>query len=133
MVKYELKDDLLTGHSLIDAQHKELFDAINDLMDACESGKGRDHLERTYTFLKNYIVKHFNDEEELQASVHFPDYNRHKDLHEQYKAMSNAAGDVLLKDGPTFEALAGLNKAILSLVNHVRIEDKKAATFIREN
>ncbi len=131
MVKYELKDDLLTGHSLIDAQHKELFDAINDLMEACESGKGRGHLEETYTFLKNYIVKHFNDEEKLQDSVNYPDLPRHRDLHEQYKALSNAAGEVLLNEGPTFEALAGLNKAILSLVNHVRIEDKKVATFIK--
>ena len=34
-MKYELTSDLMTGNSLIDAEHKQLFDAINDLMDAC--------------------------------------------------------------------------------------------------
>ena len=39
-MKYELTSDLMTGNSLIDAEHKQLFDAINDLMDACAQGVG---------------------------------------------------------------------------------------------
>ena len=43
-MKYELTSDLMTGNSLIDAEHKQLFDAINDLMDACAQGAGEDHV-----------------------------------------------------------------------------------------
>ena len=34
-MRYELTKDLLTGNALIDSEHKQLFDAINALLDAC--------------------------------------------------------------------------------------------------
>ena len=33
----ELTDNLLTGNKMIDGQHKELIDKINDLLKACEN------------------------------------------------------------------------------------------------
>ncbi len=131
MAKYELTPDLMTGHPLIDSQHKELFSAINNLMDACASGKGRSNLESTFNFLQNYIIKHFNDEEKLQSSVSYPEYIRHKAAHEDYKKLSQKAGDVLIKEGASFTALTEVNKAIAILINHVKIEDKKIANFIK--
>ena len=36
-MRYELTQDLLTGNQLIDSEHRQLFDAINALLDAqCE-------------------------------------------------------------------------------------------------
>ena len=32
----EFTDDLVTGNTLIDSQHKELIDKINDLLKSCE-------------------------------------------------------------------------------------------------
>ena len=40
-MRYELTQDLLTGNQLIDSEHRQLFDAINALMDACAQGAGR--------------------------------------------------------------------------------------------
>ncbi|UQT48907.1 hypothetical protein M5E87_02180 [Flavonifractor plautii] len=37
-MRYELTQDLLTGNQLIDSEHRQLFDAINALMDACAQG-----------------------------------------------------------------------------------------------
>ena len=34
-MKYELTPDLLTGSQQIDMQHRQLFEAVNRLMDAC--------------------------------------------------------------------------------------------------
>ena len=39
-MRYELTQDLLTGNQLIDSEHRQLFDAINALMDACAQGAG---------------------------------------------------------------------------------------------
>lgn len=58
-MKYELTSDLMTGNSLIDAEHKQLFDAINDLMDACAQGVGREKIMSTTQFLNSYVNKHF--------------------------------------------------------------------------
>ena len=56
-MKYELTSDLMTGNSLIDAEHKQLFDAINDLMDACAQGVGREKIMSTTQFLNSYVNK----------------------------------------------------------------------------
>ena len=57
-MKYELTPDLLTGSQQIDMQHRQLFEAVNRLMDACSMGKGRDQIQSTITFLSDYVVKH---------------------------------------------------------------------------
>ncbi len=130
MIKYELTEQLLTGHSVIDTQHKELFNAINNLMDACAAGKGRNNIETTFNFLQNYTTKHFNDEERLQYEVNYPYYEDHKKLHNEYKVLSQSAGNTLINEGPTIKALSDLNAAISALISHVKIHDKKLADYI---
>ena len=62
-MRYELTQDLLTGNQLIDSEHRQLFDAINALMDACAQGAGRTKINETVQFLNSYVSKHFRDEE----------------------------------------------------------------------
>ena len=69
---YELTQDLMTGNALIDSEHRQLFAAVNNLMTACSQGKGRDQIQQTVTFLSNYVVKHFQDEERLQTRATTP-------------------------------------------------------------
>ena len=72
-MKYELTKDLETGNALIDSEHRQLFAAINNLMDACAQGKGRDQIMSTARFLTDYVGKHFGDEEQLQMRSKYPD------------------------------------------------------------
>ena len=37
--KYKITKDLETGNQLIDTQHVQLFDAVNNLLDACSDRK----------------------------------------------------------------------------------------------
>ena len=46
-MKYELTQDLVTGNALIDSEHRQLFAAVNSLMDACSQGKGRGQIQQT--------------------------------------------------------------------------------------
>ena len=39
-MRYEMTKDLETGNALIDSEHRQLFKAVNDLLDACSQGKG---------------------------------------------------------------------------------------------
>ena len=71
-MRYELTKDLETGNATIDREHRELFDAVNKLMDACGSGKGRASLEPTMKFLLEYVNKHFSHEEALQKQSGIP-------------------------------------------------------------
>ncbi|MEG0215404.1 MAG: hemerythrin family protein, partial [Hungatella sp.] len=83
---YQFTKDLETGNATIDTQHRQLIQAINDLLAACSVGQGRTSLESTTKFLYDYTSKHFADEERLQLQSGYPDYVRHRQYHEAFKA-----------------------------------------------
>ncbi len=130
-MRYELTNDLLTGNSLIDSEHRQLFEAINSLMEACEAGKGRDSIAKTADFLLNYVNKHFGDEEKLQMSSKYPGYPAHKNFHEGYKQKLRETAMDIEKNGPTIASLGKLNSVVAILVSHIRIEDKKLAAHVK--
>lgn len=132
-MKYELTSDLLTGSQLIDSQHRQLFEAVNRLMDACSMGKGRDQIQATVTFLSDYVVKHFRDEERLQTQSGYPGYTGHKQFHDGYRRQLSLTAQELIQEGPTVRALGDLNRAVATLVTHIRTEDKRMARFVQEH
>ena len=38
-MRYELTEELITGNALIDSEHRQLFEAINALLDAMQRAK----------------------------------------------------------------------------------------------
>lgn len=132
-MKYVLTPDLHTGNVLIDTEHRELLDAINNLMDACSQGKGKEELTKTLTFLNNYVVKHFADEEKLQVQSRYPNYQPHKKFHETYKADMQALARELATDGYSIAFLGKLNQKVAIIINHIKQEDKRLATHIKAN
>ncbi|GHU47861.1 hemerythrin [Clostridia bacterium] len=120
-----------TGNALIDSQHQELVKAINELMTACGSGRGRDKIESTVKYVANYTEKHFSDEEKLQIKYKYPDYPNHKQLHEGFKRTVAEIGAQLVKDGPTIALVGKVNANIGGwLINHIKREDTKVASCI---
>ncbi|MDR1193872.1 MAG: bacteriohemerythrin [Peptococcaceae bacterium] len=131
---YAWSKDLETGNALIDTQHKQLVQAINDLLDACASGKGRAAIEKTLDFLTNYTVKHFGDEEKLQLAHKYPDYANHKKLHDAFKVTVGDLSRQLKAEGPTIILVGKVNSSIGGwLINHIKREDTKVAAHIRAN
>ena len=129
-MKYELTQDLLTGNALIDSEHRQLFAAVNSLMDACSQGQGRGQIQQTVTFLSNYVVKHFGDEERLQVQSNYPGYAAHKQFHDGYRRQLSEVAQELVQAGPTVKALGDLNRVVAVLVSHIRTEDKRLARHI---
>ena len=103
------------------------------MLDACSQGKGRDQIQNTTTFLNNYVIKHFQDEERLQTQSKYPNYPAHKQFHDGYRRQLNQVTQVLVQEGPTVRALGELNKVVAVLVSHIRTEDKRLARHIKEN
>lgn len=130
-MRYELTDDLITGNALIDSEHRELFKAVNELMDACSQGKGRDQIQKTVTFLNDYVAKHFRDEENLQTKSNYPGYPAHKQFHDGYRRKLGETTQVLMREGPTVKALGDLNTVVAILVSHIRTEDKRLARHVK--
>ncbi|WP_206458614.1 bacteriohemerythrin [Anaerovorax sp. IOR16] len=129
---YNWTADLETGNITIDEQHKQLIGALNNLLNSCSQGKGRDALKETTTFLYNYTSKHFADEEKLQLASKYPDYVNHKRYHEEFKKVVHDLMSQLEKDGPTVVLVGKVNSSIAGwLLNHIKKEDVKVAAHIR--
>lgn len=61
--------DLETGNQRIDEQHKELINQLNKLHNAMKERRGREETANIISFLENYVVKHFADEEIITSKV----------------------------------------------------------------
>ena len=130
---YVLTKDLETGVPLIDAQHKSLFDAMNRLADACSQGKGRAEAEKILKFLDDYIVKHFNDEQNLHIQYGYPDRMQHRKYHDTFKDSVKKMIDQYKKEGASVTLIGEINQKVgMWLLNHIKREDSKFGAFMRE-
>ena len=125
-------ENLLTGNALVDMQHKEIFERISDLVQACEEGSDIEKLEDTLTFLVNHAIRHFTDEEALQREYAYPDDKHHKKEHEEFKAKVADLAQRFKESGSSAELSRDLNKIVVRwLINHIQNEDKKMSEHIR--
>ena len=131
-MKYEVTPDLETGNALIDREHRELFGAINHLLDACSQGQGRTVLKSTVTFLNDYVKKHFSDEENLQVKSNYPGLPAHRQFHVNYRQQLADVSRSIEAEGPTIKAIGDLNRLAGVLISHIRREDKRLATYLKE-
>lgn len=129
---YTMDKNLETGNAMIDEQHQKLFDAINSLLDACSKGKGRAEIGSTLKFLKDYISKHFRDEEDLQRRTGYPDYDNHIQYHHTYEKTVQDMLSEFEQTGATIVLVAKTNTNIAGwLINHIKKEDVKVAAHVK--
>jgi hemerythrin len=131
---YTWSTNLETGHAMIDTQHKQLIQAINDLLDACSKGKGRDELKKVMDFLLQYTIKHFGDEEKLQQASGYPDYPNHKKLHQNFTQDVKDLAKELDEKGSSIVMVGKVNHVLGDwLIRHIQREDTKVAKYLQEN
>lgn len=129
---YQFTKDLETGNSVIDSEHRQLIAAVNSLLDACSKGQGRTQLSSTANFLLNYTEKHFADEEAIQSKNHYPDYLRHKKIHDDFKKTAAGLVKKIEDEGPTVANVGQINTLLAGwLLNHIKGEDKKLAAYLK--
>ncbi len=129
-MKYELTKDLETGNSVIDKEHKELFNAVNEMMDACSKGKGRAQVDSTVKFLLDYVGRHFAHEEQLHQRSGFENFAAHKQFHANYAAKLKQIVSAIPATGATMADLTSINQHVGILVSHIRSTDKKLGEFL---
>ncbi len=132
-MRYELTKDLETGNAIIDNEHSELFKAVNNIVDACSKGQGRKIMESAIQFLLSYVELHFSHEEQLQKESNYPDIKMHKLFHENYKKTLKDIALEIPSDNPSITDLVKLNSHIAVLINHIRVEDKKLGTYLKQH
>ncbi len=74
-----------TGVDDIDDQHKELFDRVNRLLEACAAAKGGDEIKPLMGFLGDYIDEHFAFEEAHMAAINSPIADANRKAHDGFR------------------------------------------------
>jgi hemerythrin len=73
--------DYQLGHAVVDAEHRRLFDLINDFHYSFLTSRDLGEVRRLLNALVRYSETHFRNEEQLMAEAGYPDLERHKEIH----------------------------------------------------
>ncbi len=129
----EWTQDLAVGISEIDNQHQEIFRKINNLLEACNVGKGKLAVGEVIDFLGNYVVEHFGAEEKYMQEYNYPDYPLHKQMHDDFVKRFKELKEDYEKNGVAVNLVIQTNKFVVRWLNeHIRNVDKKLGIFLKE-
>lgn len=77
-------DDFATGNAGIDDDHRRLLALFNEFSLAVNAGKGEAVIRGVLDDLVDYTHYHFAREELLMQESDYPDYARHKKMHDTF-------------------------------------------------
>lgn len=130
------KETYRLGVDLIDQQHEELFRRVTDFIETLRSPvewtEKTDKVNSTLSFMKDYVVTHFQNEEAYQKKIGYPDLKKHIKIHNE---MVQYVADVAKQYEQTgysqllMQQFAG--KLLAWLINHVTYEDQKIANYVK--
>ena len=122
-----------TGIAVIDAQHRELGDLINELYRACRSGGDdvgvafKDAMGR----MVEYVKKHFKFEHDLMQRIHYPGYHEHVREHEKLiKEILDAAKD--FNEGKRFVPHNFVRLLRDWILSHIAVVDREYVMYIHD-
>jgi hemerythrin-like metal-binding protein len=132
MVQFSWSNDLYTGSSLIDGDHRKLVDLVNAFFQAMQSGQDRGQVSQAMRALLAYTGEHFAREEAEMERIQYVAVLAHKAEHTkllkqlvELKQMLDAGGRM---NAP---AVAEFLSAWLH--NHILTTDMKLAAALKQS
>ena len=128
-------ENLMTGNRMIDEQHKEIIEKINQLVQSCEQGREKVKAIKMLHYLADYADYHFAEEENLQERVHYPGLEEHKQKHEDFRKAVNELFEMLEEEeGPSDRFVEAVHKNVTEwLYGHIKGFDVSVATYMHMN
>jgi hemerythrin-like metal-binding protein len=124
-------DQCSVGVAAMDAQHRKLFDMVNEMHDAMRTGRGNDVLSKILDGLVTDTRSHFAAEEQLMESHGYAGYAEHKVMHD---ALTRQVVDLQkkLRSGKTVMSIEVVLFLKNWLTNHVQVSDKKYTPCLKD-
>jgi hemerythrin len=126
-------DNLASGSTEIDTQHKELFLRINNLLGTFDKGTiDRQEFSKIIQYLTDYVVLHFGNEERYMAQYGYSSTSQHKAQHEQFVKSFLKLKERMLLEGIN-PAIAQETKDLCVdwLINHIKYSDRALGMFLK--
>ncbi|OKP66529.1 hemerythrin [Paenibacillus helianthi] len=119
------KDSYDIGVEKIDCQHRQLLVKLNEFFDACTNQQGKEKIEETLKFLKDYTLEHFSDEEKLMQDIEFPELTEHRKTHAEFVQTVLDLEESIKTKGISVLSTIKLNRTLTDwLLNHINKCDK---------
>jgi hemerythrin len=129
----EWREALSVGVEEIDSQHKQLLRHFDQLLRACETGKGIEELKILLDFLDGYVIHHFSDEEGIQRQHGYPGYEAHKREHDAFVARLKALKHETGREGVALHHVVETNHLLLKwLIHHISTVDVQLGRFLKD-
>ncbi|MBE9562750.1 MAG: bacteriohemerythrin [Proteobacteria bacterium] len=124
---------LSVGHDLIDQQHKELIIKIKDLIMSLGNEDREDEVGQIIEFLKEYVIIHFDTEEQLMQEHNYSGYLAHKIQHTCFiQRFAKFEKDYKANGGRLYLTLQIQEELVKWLLNHISGTDKKLGIFLKK-
>lgn len=123
-LRFEWSQEYSVGHSVIDEQHRKLFELGNAV-------NGADLDEAVYFLdkLYDYARMHFEFEEKQMKSVNYPAYFRHIELHNELLSRLHEISKYPFEAEDDFFQF---KKFIYDwIIDHIMREDRKFADYVQ--
>ena len=119
-----LTKDMEIGVAKIDEQHKELIDRINSITSMGLESVSKEETQKTLDLLCKYVVQHFGDEEALQKECNYPEYERHREIHQRFIGDFMKVKEEFEKNGASINFSKELNiRIIMWIMTHIKNVD----------
>lgn len=116
------------GVDYVDNAHKKLFSILRHIMnhEGMDDEKREWTSRETITYLKNYTLQHFQQEEAYMQSIGYEGYEIHKYLHDNLRDVAIPALEKELESNNYDEESVNKLVAVLNgwLMGHILVEDR---------
>lgn len=122
------RDDFNVGVVMVDQQHHQLVNILNQLHDAMKSGCRQEEVGAVLNELISYTRFHFNAEEKLMTDCGYPGADEHTRKH---RAMVARVGDFVedMRLNSVSTPVKLLNFLKEWLTKHILVTDREMAQF----
>lgn len=122
-------DEFLVGYDIIDTQHQHLFKIADKLYNLLQNDYDESVVDEVAVECAEYVIFHFNTEEEMMKEIGYSGMEFHKRYHEEFSAyVSTLIGD--LTAGKRIDIVQLYTYIVDWLVDHILSEDKRLALEI---
>ena len=130
MVEWE--DKYSVGISIIDDEHKQLIDILNEVIIARDHKDNQEEIRKILKEMIGYALTHFQTEENCMIKFNYPEYQDHKEEHHGFFTKTIAYIDKMI-EGDSQIANDLLEYLKQWLVNHIQGTDKKYIDCFNRN
>lgn len=128
---FDFEEQFKFGIDEVDSEHIILVDMLNRTQELLNQNKRAEALDYFSETLSLYVHEHFTNEEAFMASFDFPDLDRHKVIHSNFRrSVDSLKPKIISGDDAAFRQ--ALRDTYMWVVSHIGGADKEYADYYQE-